>query len=146
MPSGVYNRTSVKMSVVERKNKASRRQREYYAKNEIYRRRQKDLKLRKAYGITLEQYETWNACNNGLCHICNKAEIAFDKKANRLRMLAVDHDETTGLVRGLLCSVCNRGIGMLRHNINVLKEAVDYINYFNNVTVVGVKSAFNEVA
>lgn len=145
MPTGVYKRNKTKMSNKERKSRACTRQREYYSKNENYRRQQKSLKLQKSYGITLEQYEAWNLHNNGLCHICNKSEVAFDKKANRLRMLAVDHDKKTGLVRGLLCSVCNRGIGMMRHNINVLSEAIDYLNHFNTITVPGVKSAFNEV-
>jgi hypothetical protein len=103
----------------------------------------KSAKLLKAYGITFEQYKAWNNHNNGLCHICNKPEVAFDKKSNKFRMLAVDHDEKTGLVRGLLCSVCNRGIGMLRHDPSILAEAINYINYFNKVVVPGVQSAIN---
>jgi len=143
MPTGVYKRNKVKMSDTERKAKACIRQREYYANSEEYRRQQKSLKLQKAYGITLEQYEEWNKCNDGLCHICDKPEVAFDKKASRLRALAVDHDKKTGLVRGLLCSVCNRGIGMLRHNANILNSAINYIEYFDKVTVPGVQSAIN---
>lgn len=143
MPTGMYDRKKPKMSDTERKAKASKHQRRYYANNEEYRRQQKNLKLQKAYGITLEQYETWNAVNSGLCHICNKAEIAFDKKSGKVRLLAVDHDNKTGIVRGLLCSVCNRAIGMLRHNPTIMAEAIDYINYFNNVTMPGVQSAIN---
>lgn len=97
----------------------------------------------KTYGITLEQYNEWNKHNNGLCHICNKAEVAIDYRSGEPRMLAVDHDEETGLVRGLLCSVCNRGIGMLRHSQEILKEAIDYLNHFRTVTVPGVESAAN---
>jgi hypothetical protein len=131
----------LKMSIEQKRTKNSARMKEKYRSSQQYRDYQKSLKLQRAYGITLEQYNEWNKCNDGLCHICNKPEVAFDKKANRLRMLAVDHDKVTGLVRGLLCSVCNRGIGMLRHNAAILNSAIAYINYFNNVTVPGVQNA-----
>lgn len=143
MPTGVYERKKVKMTEIERKAKACANQRRYYANNEKYRRRQKCLKLQKDYGITLDQYKAWNAHNDGLCHICNKPEVAFDHKAGRLRLLAVDHDKKTGLVRGLLCSVCNRGIGMLRHDVTILAEAIDYIKHFNEITVPEVRRAAN---
>ncbi len=121
------------------------KQKELYASSESYRRGQKSNKLLRAYGITLETYERWNEHNNGLCHICDKPEVSRDKKSGKLRLLAVDHDKKTGLVRGLLCSVCNRGIGMLRHDVNIMAQAIDYINHFNKVTSPGVQSAFNEI-
>lgn len=141
MPKGVYKRPATKMPIAERKAKNAARTRALYASSEHYRRQQKSNKLQNAYGITLEQYEMWSAHNADLCTICNKPEVSFDKRAKRLRLLAVDHDEITGLVRGLLCSICNRGLGMFRHDVTILAEAIEYINYFNKVTVPGVQSA-----
>ncbi len=52
---------------------------------------------------------------NGICLICKgKATCA-------------DHDHKTGKVRGLLCSSCNRGLGMFRDNIKNLQMAVVYL-------------------
>src|SRR5436305_10303350 len=65
------------------------------------------------YGVTAEWYEAKLAEQNGVCAICGKPEkMVIKGKAVRL---AVDHDEQTGRVRGLLCTACNRGIGMLKH-------------------------------
>lgn len=47
----------------------------------------------------------------------------------------VDHDHTTGVVRGLLCDRCNMGIGKLKDKYEVVQNAADYLsmtqaNYF----------------
>jgi len=41
--------------------------------------------------------------------------------------LVVDHCHSTGKVRGLLCSNCNRGIGMLQERVDILQNAIDYL-------------------
>jgi len=40
---------------------------------------------------------------------------------------AVDHDHDTGLIRGLLCHICNTGIGKLGDNIEGLMRALNYL-------------------
>lgn len=57
--------------------------------------------LRK-YGITLEQRNELIRSQGGACAICEK----------RL-LLNVDHDHSTGEVRGMLCTVCNMLLGYL---------------------------------
>jgi hypothetical protein len=71
------------------------------------------------YGITLEEYEVMLKKQNGVCYICKgKPE---DKN------MAVDHCHDTGKVRGILCENCNRGIGMFKHNVTLLKSAINYL-------------------
>ena len=74
-------------------------------------------KLKRTYGITLEDYYKMTDEQDGLCKIC---KIKPEK-------LYVDHCHDTGIVRGLLCNQCNAGIAMLKHNPENLKEAIKYL-------------------
>lgn len=78
-------------------------------------------KLRDLYGITVEEYEALLEVQNGLCAICKQPEVVPD------RNLAVDHDHDTQRVRGLLCTACNRGIGCLQDDPEILQAAIDYL-------------------
>ena len=42
---------------------------------------------------------------------------------------AVDHCHKNGKVRGLLCRSCNLGIGQLRDDIEVLSNAITYLQW-----------------
>lgn len=55
--------------------------------------------------FTVADFDWAYAAQQGKCAVCGAHQ---DKFGNRL---AVDHDHTTGLFRGLLCSVCNTGLG-----------------------------------
>lgn len=58
------------------------------------------------YDLTLEEYDNIYKEQKGCCAICGVAESRVSK--NRLN---IDHDHKTGKVRGLLCNVCNIGLG-----------------------------------
>lgn len=81
----------------------------------------KDRKLRKAYGITLQEYNEILESQGGVCAICGGTESA------KGRMMAVDHCHETGTIRGILCSHCNRGLGFFRDNIDSLQSAIKYL-------------------
>jgi len=77
------------------------------------------------YGVTQEQYEEMHQAQNGLCAICGKPETY--QWRGTVRRLAVDHDHKTGAARGLLCTSCNRGIGNLGDDPEMLKKAIEYL-------------------
>ena len=70
------------------------------------------------YGITLDTYNEMYTEQSGCCKICNEH---YDK-------LHIDHDHNTNRVRGLLCGLCNRGIGCLKDDVLRLQEAINYLN------------------
>jgi hypothetical protein len=54
---------------------------------------------------------------NGKCAICS---IELDKPV-------LDHDHTTGYVRAVLCEHCNKGLGHMRDNPELLRLAAAYL-------------------
>jgi hypothetical protein len=74
---------------------------------------------RRLYGLNEEEYNNMILSQNNLCAICNKPS---DKT------LHIDHDHVTGRVRGLLCSNCNLGIGLLEEDLIVLNRAIEYLS------------------
>tara|TARA_Y100000310_G_scaffold239682_1_gene243385 strand:+ start:21471 stop:21884 length:414 start_codon:yes stop_codon:yes gene_type:complete len=87
---------------------------------------------KKRYGITIEQYDKMYAEQDGKCLICKKECRTYDK-------LTVDHDHSTGEFRGLLCSVCNRGLGMFYDNTKLLEQAIKYLDLTNEGGYNGIK-------
>jgi hypothetical protein len=78
--------------------------------------------LRRAYGITPEQYDAMMVEQDGKCAICARPE------AESVRgRLAVDHMHCSGKVRSLLCHQCNSGIGMLQDDPSVIYAAAKYV-------------------
>jgi 5-methylcytosine-specific restriction endonuclease McrA len=70
--------------------------------NETHREERAASRLKRLYGLSVTEYDALLAAQNGKCAICGR------DTANRLgHNLAVDHDHSTGEVRGLLCASCN---------------------------------------
>jgi hypothetical protein len=78
-------------------------------------------KLKQLYKISIQDYQMLFDAQNGLCKICGNPQMS------QKRRLDVDHCHTTGRIRGLLCIRCNRGIGLLRDNTEVLASAIRYL-------------------
>lgn len=87
----------------------------------------KNWKLKDTFGITLEEYKVMLEKQSGLCSICLKPETYLDKRNGKIRSLSVDHNHATNKVRGLLCRSCNVGIGQFGDNIEVMKNAIKYL-------------------
>lgn len=73
------------------------------------------------FGLTLEQYEDMLTAQGGVCKICRQPE-------RTKRRLAVDHNHTTGKVRGLLCAQCNTRLGHLESEFYV--KALAYLKEY----------------
>jgi hypothetical protein len=100
-------------------------------RSDYYKSEERKLKHRKSYiertfNIPYELYEEMHNKQNGLCGICNRPETSKTYK-----YLAIDHCHKTGHIRGLLCNSCNRGIGMLLDNINIVRNALNYLKNNN---------------
>jgi len=82
----------------------------------------KSSELKRKFGISIEDYETMFRNQNCGCAICGEP-ISIDGTS-----LAVDHCNETKKIRGLLCSLCNRGLGLFKHSSILLTKASNYLN------------------
>ncbi len=76
------------------------------------------------YSITPEEYEIKLIEQDYRCAICKTHQSELKTS------LCVDHNHKTGENRGLLCDLCNRGIGMLQDNPEILDVAAAYIRRY----------------
>lgn len=83
--------------------------------------RQRDLKKR--YGLTEAEFQVILEAQGFLCAICDRD---LEGKTGKLGP-HVDHCHKTSQVRGILCSWCNRGIGLLGDSVKNLRSAGDYL-------------------
>ena len=82
----------------------------------------------RSFGMTLEEFDEMFKAHSGLCDICGApAKQGVGPKGRERFRLDIDHDHTTGEVRGLLCNNCNRGLGHFKDNPELLRIAISYI-------------------
>lgn len=72
------------------------------------------------YGLTAEEYQRIYEYQGGFCAICKRAR-------GLRRKLSVDHCHTTGEVRMLACSVCNRMMGHLRDDPEAFERGAEVL-------------------
>ena len=80
----------------------------------------KNSRLQKKFGISIDEYNKKLAKQKRVCAICSKS-CSFGKN------LAVDHCHASGVIRGLLCSKCNLGLGLFKDDIILLATAKKYL-------------------
>lgn len=73
------------------------------------------------YGILAWQQVALDAAFGNQCAICSLPDV-------HRAVLHTDHDHSTGLVRGLLCGRCNRGLGSARDDSRTLRQTVVYLS------------------
>ena len=92
----------------------------YAPANKIYK-NVEDSKLVLKYGITFDDFKAMLKNQNYQCAICgiHQAQLVY--------RMAVDHDHSTGKVRGLLCRPCNHAIGLLKDDPRITARASEYL-------------------
>ncbi len=74
--------------------------------------------ITRRYGMTKDEFSSLLLRSSGKCDSCG----------DELRdSINVDHDHSTGQVRGLLCFPCNAGLGMFSDDIRRMELAVVYL-------------------
>lgn len=81
----------------------------------------RERQLKKRYGITVKDYNNLFEIQKGCCAICRKHQSQLKVS------LAVDHDHSNGIIRGLLCYNCNSGLGRFKDNTDLLINAIKYL-------------------
>lgn len=82
-----------------------------------------ERKLVREYGITQDQYNILLEVQNNKCKLCGKTDSGRKDKGR----LVVDHDHSSGKVRGLLCHPCNVSLGLMNDDPELLERAAQYI-------------------
>lgn len=113
------------------KDKNKRKEMRYkYQKSEKGKLACRKTKLKRMYGLTIEQYDFMLEQQNYVCAICKRAECSLDPRSQQPYRLALDHNHTTGKVRALLCFHCNRCVGVFE---NYKEQIEKYLITFDEV-------------
>lgn len=104
----------------ERKDAITARRREQYDA-----RKNTDKARLRRTGVTRLEYERMARDQQYRCAICHEEESG--ERLGRVLELAVDHDHTTKVVRGLLCRRCNLILGKVGDQTALLQRMIDYL-------------------
>lgn len=115
----------------ERVRERARRYMQAKIADPAYREQLRALRLKKAYGITAEDYDLMLAVQGGGCAVCGKRHGFITRRKTKGRH-AVDHCHATGRVRGLLCSGCNGLLAKAGDRPELLRAAADYLEFHQN--------------
>lgn len=77
----------------------------------------RDLHYKKKYKSSIKEFMDILDSQGGMCAICKTYQ----------HKMCMDHCHETMKIRGILCDRCNRGIGLLKDDPNVLLSAYDYL-------------------
>ena len=79
-----------------------------------------DRRLKRTYGLSSAKKEGMLRQQSGACALCGT-------KAPGKSGWHIDHNHTTGKVRGLLCLWCNVGLGYFKDRADLLRRAANYV-------------------
>lgn len=108
----------------------NKRRKEWADKNRQKRTAQsRNSLLQRKYGLSLKEFNSMLVKQNYACAICCKKPVQRKDRMGRIDLnLRVDHCHKTFKVRGLLCHNCNSALGHFKDNVEILKNAIAYID------------------
>ncbi len=120
-----YEHTKYKRHGSKIKDRASKwyynnqeRAKERIMENYLENKEEINMKIQlKKYNLTEQQLIAMKKESNNKCKICD-----LDMKK-----ICIDHDHSTGRVRGLICNKCNSALGFFNDDINILYKAYKYL-------------------
>jgi len=80
--------------------------------------------IKHKYGLTIEQYNALLLAQNNCCRICIRP---FTERGSNNDAPVIDHCHTTNKIRGLICHRCNKGLGAFEDNVQILYNAISYL-------------------
>lgn len=83
--------------------------------------RSKENHLLRSCGITLQDYDKILKKQGNKCKICKT------KIPGGYGRFCIDHNHSTGKIRGLLCNNCNVMLGRAKDDIKILATAIQYL-------------------
>lgn len=114
-----------KVYALKYKVQKSNYQKQYYVNNKnILNKNRHNYDLKRTYNITLEQKEQMLSNQNYKCKCCKKDLTQLNSKR-----IHIDHNHTTGKVRGILCQTCNLAFGLMKECPNNIKKLLEYSEY-----------------
>ncbi|KKK52111.1 hypothetical protein LCGC14_3108200 [marine sediment metagenome] len=117
------NRLRARSWAAQNRDRSRKKAREWAVANpEKYRTNMRKYKL-SGYGLTLDAYNALLVGQSNKCAIC--------KSHSPPNTFLIDHDHSSGAVRGLLCRKCNTGLGMFEDSVETLTLALKYIQRNN---------------
>lgn len=87
----------------------------------------RELRLRDRFKISTVEYQRLLMQQGGVCAICALPESTGARNGRKPDSLAVDHCHVTKRIRGLLCRLCNSGLGFFRDDPTRLRAAILYL-------------------
>lgn len=75
------------------------------------------------YGVTFADKLQLILVQDCKCAIC-RGDLDVENEGTRVHL---DHDHTTGKIRGVLCARCNTGLGKFKDDVDLLRGAISYL-------------------
>lgn len=119
-----YQENKPKIRVTKKKYYAKNNKRILAKRKEWYKKNPSKLRqysLKQNFGMSIAEYEMLKDQQGGVCDICKST----------VEILVVDHSHITGKIRGLLCHLCNSGLGYFKDNTRTLESAIIYLDKQN---------------
>jgi hypothetical protein len=89
------------------------------SRDPMQKRKKNEWRMKRLYNLTLEEIDNMLILQEHKCVICHKSLHETYR--------CIDHDHKTGKVRGILCRSCNTMLGQVCEDVQVLKDAITYL-------------------